>query len=163
MEQTPEGWALRFVRHLPHPPSAVWAAFTDPEQRQAWFPDTMVGEFEPGARLRFVTGMESFPEFTGTVLAVEPERLLEFTWGEDRLRFEIAPTQGGCTLTLLDRISELGKGARDGAGWHVCLDSLGAALAGAGPLADSRTRWDAVHPDYVAAFGSEAATLGPPA
>jgi uncharacterized protein YndB with AHSA1/START domain len=162
LEQTAEGWALRFVRRLPHSPANVWAAFTDPEQRKAWFPDTMIGEFTPGATLRFVTGVDSIPEFTGTVLTVEPERLLEFTWGEDTLRFEIEPTDDGCILTLRDSISELGKAARDGAGWHVCLDQLADALGGV-PHADSGAdRWAELHPEYVAAFGPEAATLGPP-
>jgi uncharacterized protein YndB with AHSA1/START domain len=162
LEQTTDGWALRFVRQLRHKPAEVWAAFTDPAQRAAWFPDTMIGEFTPGARLRFVTGLESIPEFTGVVLAVEPERLLEFTWGEDTLRFEIEPSDDGCTLTLRDSIAELGKAARDGAGWHVCLEQLAAALAGEPSPGDGTERWTQVHPDYVAAFGPEAATPGPP-
>lgn len=162
LEQTTEGWALRFVRRLPHSPAKVWAAFADAEQRAAWFPDTMIGELTPGATLRFVTGFESIPEFTGTVLAVEPERLLEFTWGEDILRFEIEPTEGGCILTLRDSIAELGKAARDGAGWHVCLDLLADALAGAPEAGTGTDRWSEVHPGYVAAFGPEAATIGPP-
>lgn len=162
LEQTVDGWALRFVRHLPHSPAKVWAAFTDPDQRAAWFPDTMSGELTPGATLRFTTDFESVPEFTGTVLAVEPERLLEFTWGEDTLRFEIEPTDDGCILTLRDSIAELGKAARDGAGWHVCLDQLADSLAGAAPGDPGNERWAAVHPDYVAAFGPEAARVGPP-
>jgi uncharacterized protein YndB with AHSA1/START domain len=162
LEQTTNGWALRFVRHLRHSPAQVWAAFTDPEQRAAWFPDTMTGELTPGATLRFTTEFESMPEFTGMVLAVEPERLLEFTWGEDTLRFEIEPTSDGCTLTLRDSISELGKAARDGAGWHVCLEELAAALDGT-PRNAGPERWAQVHPDYVDAFGPEAATIGPPA
>jgi uncharacterized protein YndB with AHSA1/START domain len=158
--QTTRGWDLRFVRRLKHSPETVWAAFTDPEQRAVWFPDTMIGEFTPGGTLRFVTQLESVPEFIGTVLAVEPPRLLEFTWGEDTLRFEIEPTDGGCVLTLHDSIAELGKAARDGAGWHVCLDQLVAALDGAPhPPSD---RWVEIHPDYVAAFGPDAATIGPP-
>lgn len=177
LEQTTTGWALRFRRRLRHSPAKVWAAFTDPAQRKAWFPDTMIGEIEPGATLRFQTGYASIPEFGGTVLAVESERLLEFTWGEDTLRFEIEPTPEGCMLTLLDSISELGKAARDGAGWHVCLDQLADALDGAegtdgtaGTGATGGTsyaepaeqRWADVHPGYVAAFGPQAATIGPP-
>lgn len=163
LEQTSTGWALRFVRQLRHNPAKVWAAITDPEQRAAWFPDTMIGELAPGATLRFVTGIDAIPEFTGTVLAVEPERLLEFTWGEDVLRFEIEPTAEGCTLTLRDTIAELGKAARDGAGWQVCLEKLDDLLAGR-PQGDADSaRWTEIHPEYVAAFGPEAATIGPPA
>jgi uncharacterized protein YndB with AHSA1/START domain len=162
LEQTTEGWALRFERRLAHTPEDVWAAFTDPDRRATWFPDTLIGEFVPGAELRFVTDVPSMPEFTGTVLAVEPPRLLEFTWGEDTLRFEIEPTAGGCLLTLRDSIAELGKAARDGAGWHVCLESLAATLDGS-PRVSEGDRWAEVHPEYVTAFGAEASTIGPPA
>lgn len=163
LEQTARGWALRFERRLRHSPQEVWAAFTDPERRAAWFPDTMIGQLTPGAPLRFVTAFDAIPEFTGTVLAVEPERLLEFTWGEDTLRFEIEPVEGGCVLTLRDSIAELGKAARDGAGWHVCLEQLVTALDGGSVAPDGgAARWAELHPDYVAAFGPEAATLGPP-
>jgi uncharacterized protein YndB with AHSA1/START domain len=163
LEQTPDGWALRFVRQLPHSPAKVWAALTDPEQRAAWFPDTMIGQLTPGAALRFTTGLESMPEFTGTVLAVQPGRLLEFTWGEDTLRFEIEPTTKGCVLTVRDSIAQLGKAARDGAGWHVCLEQLAAALDGHPRHEPGTQRWAEVHPDYVAAYGPDAATIGPPA
>lgn len=162
LEQTADGWALRFVRHLRHDPETVWAAITEPDQRRAWFPDTVEGDFVEGATLRFSTGYAAVPEFTGTVLRVRPPRLLEFTWGEDTLRFEIEPTEAGCTLTLRDAIAELGKGARDGAGWHVCLEQLEAALDGRPTGWAPGDRWAEVHRDYVGAFGPAAATIGPP-
>jgi uncharacterized protein YndB with AHSA1/START domain len=162
LEQTEQGWRLCFVRHLAHAPEKVWAALTEPEQLAAWFPDTMSGELTVGARLTFSTEYESIPSFEGTVLTVDPPRLLEFTWGEDTLRFEVEPAEGGSTLTLRDTIAELGKGARDGAGWHVCLDQLEASLAGTAPEWTPQARWQQVHPDYVAAFPAEAAILGPP-
>jgi hypothetical protein len=62
---------------------------------------------------------------------------------------------------LINRFDEIGKAARDAAGWHACLDALEAHLDGE-PL-DSMERWQAVHPGYVERFGPEAATLGPPA
>lgn len=162
LEQTADGWQLCFVRHLAHSPERVWAALTEPDELAAWFPDTMRGALRVGERLEFSTEYHSIPGFAGTVLAVEPARLLEFTWGEDTLRFEIEPTAEGCTLTLRDSIAELGKGARDGAGWHVCLEQLAARLAAEPPDADPGARWAAVHPSYVAAFGPDAATVGPP-
>ncbi|MCW2597233.1 MAG: hypothetical protein JWP39_3121 [Jatrophihabitans sp.] len=164
LEQTERGWRLNFVRHLNHPPEKVWTALTEPDQLGAWFPDTMSGDpTVVGSQLTFSTQYESVPSFHGTVLTVEPPRLLEFTWGEDTLRFEIEATDDGCTLTLRDSIAELGKGARDGAGWHVCLDQLEASLAGAVPKWSPEQRWTEIHPDYVAAFGPDAATVGPPA
>jgi uncharacterized protein YndB with AHSA1/START domain len=39
-ESTPEGWVLVVARDLRHPPAAVWAALTEPEQLLAWAPFT---------------------------------------------------------------------------------------------------------------------------
>ena len=64
-------------------------------------------------------------------------------------------------LTLINRFDEIGKAARDAAGWHACLDVLEASLAGAS--IDAVRRWGAVHPGYVARFGPAASTIGPPA
>jgi hypothetical protein len=68
----------------------------------------------------------------------------------------------GSTLTLLVTLDELGKAARDGAGWHVCLDLLALRLDGTTAPWSSGERWRQVHPSYVEALGPEAATIGPP-
>jgi hypothetical protein len=87
--------------------------------------------------------------------------VLEFSWGPDVIRLELEPRDGGCALTLLDTFGELGKAARDAAGWDECLHHLARHLDGAEPP-PSGERWSQVHPGYVEAFGPEAATLGPP-
>jgi hypothetical protein len=63
---------------------------------------------------------------------------------------------------MLDTLDELGKAARDSAGWHTCLDALDQSLAGHGGARDQMNRWSEVHPVYVERFGPEATTLGPP-
>lgn len=156
-------WALRFTRHLPHPIDMVWRALTEPEQLQAWFPDQLVGDVTvPGGALRFESSEGAFPPFAGRVLAVKPPVLLEILWGTDTLRFDLVAQGQGCTLTLTDTIGELGKAARDGAGWHTCLDFLEVALGGGTPSFTTTERWQAVHSGYVDAFGPEAAAIGPP-
>ncbi|MDX6673725.1 MAG: hypothetical protein QOH11_1143, partial [Solirubrobacteraceae bacterium] len=55
-----------------------------------------------------------------------------------------------------------GKAARDGAGRHVCLDSLEAHLLGGQDARESMGTWKDVHPEYVESFGAEAAAIGPP-
>lgn len=96
------------------------------------------------------------------MIACDPPSLLEFRWGEDTLRFVLEPDGAGTVLTLTDTLEELGKAARDGAGWHVCLDQLALHLDGAEPSWSSVERWTEVHPAYVEEFGPDAATLGPP-
>lgn len=159
LERTGDSYRLRFTRSLPHPVDKVWRAITEPEHLAAWFPDGISGDWTVGATLTF--GSAQIGEFTGEVLAVEPPRLLEYTWGPDRLRFELAPADGGCTLTLLDTIDELGKGARDAAGWQVCLEDLSAHLDGADAGA-TEERWPPIYAAYQDAFGPEASTIGVP-
>jgi uncharacterized protein YndB with AHSA1/START domain len=160
LEQVGDHWRLRFTRRLRHSPDQVWRALTEPEHLAAWFPARISGEWTVGGELHFTDPRA--PEFSGEVRVVEAPRVLEFTWGTDLLRFEIAPTPDGCTLTLLDTLDEVGKGARDAAGWHVCLDALERALDGNAAQPDINRHWTALHRQYVAEFGPQAATLGPP-
>ena len=163
LEQRDDGrWRLRFSRTLRHPPEKVWRAITEPEHLAHWFPTTIEGERAPGARLRFSFPEVEMPPMDGEMLAFEPPSLMELRWGPDTLRLELRPTEEGTVLTLLDTLEERGKAARDGAGWHVCLDGLEAHLDGGEDARDSLSAWKDVHPGYVESFGAEAATIGPP-
>jgi uncharacterized protein YndB with AHSA1/START domain len=157
-------WQLRFERRLAHSQEKVWRAITEPEHLAAWFPSTIDGERVAGARLRF-----SFPDgvaepIEGVMRAYDPMSLLELQWGPDIVRFELEPISEGTLLTLLDTLEERGKAARDGAGWHTCLDALRAHLDGTDNARESMSmgNWTDVHPHYVESFGPEAATIGPP-
>ena len=161
LDQTSARPQLVFTRRLGHPQEKVWRALTEPEHLKAWFPDTVEGKFEPGGKLRFVSEEHDF-EFDGEILEFEPPALLAIRWGTDMLRFELRPDGDATVLTFTDTFDELGKAARDGAGWHECLDYLEVELAGAKPDFTPGDRWAAVHPQYVAAFGPEASTIGPP-
>jgi hypothetical protein len=86
---------------------------------------------------------------------------MELSWGVDVLRIEVEPDGTGTVLTLTDTFGELGKAARDGAGWHECLDRLESALGGDEP-APWGERWPEINARYVERLGPEAATIGPP-
>jgi uncharacterized protein YndB with AHSA1/START domain len=162
LEQTDAGPRLRFTRSLAHPPDKVWRAISEPEHLEAWFPGTIeVERWEVGAPVHFEPGAGSSME--GRVLAFDPPRVLELQWGPDVIRLEVEPEGEGTRLTLLDTLEELGKAARDGAGWHTCLDQLEHHLDGTSPSWSASDRWREVHPSYVEELGPEAATIGPPA
>jgi uncharacterized protein YndB with AHSA1/START domain len=162
LEQVGDRWQLRFVRSLPHPPEKVWRALTEPEHLEAWFPTEIIGDRAAGAPLKFEFRNNEGPTFDGEMLAYDPPKRLEFRWGPDTLRFELEPDGDGCTLTLVDVLEELGKAARDGAGWHVCLEALRRHLDGDAEARKQMERWNEVHPAYVARFGPDAASIGPP-
>lgn len=163
LEQHDNHWRLRFTRPLAQSVGTVWQAITQAEHLEAWFPQRIVGEWAVGAPLRFEFRNGEAPPFEGEVLAYEPESLVEFRWGTDIIRLELVPTDAGSVLTLLDTIDDLGKAARDGAGWHVCLEALRQHLAGQDSIGTVPARWQEVHAGYVDRFGPEAATMGPPA
>ena len=161
LEEADNGrWRLRFERELNHPPEKVWRAITEPEHLAHWFPTTIDGERASGARLGFTFPRGQLPPFDGQMLTYEPPSVMELLWGVDVVRIEIRATEQGTRLTLLDTLGERGKAARDGAGWHLCLDSLAAHLNDEPDADGSMAAWDAVHVEYVASFGPEASTIG---
>ena len=136
----PDGrYELRFERRLAHPVAKVWRALTEPEHLQPWFPATVDLDLTPGAKVRF----ELLPEAQawhgiadedmvsyGEIVAVDPPRLLEYTWSGETLRWELEPTADGCRLRLTNVFDDRAIAADDGAGWHVGLEALNAALDG---------------------------------
>jgi hypothetical protein len=109
--------------------------------------------------LRFSFRGGELPPFDGEMIAFDPPSLLEFRWGDDVIRVELEPDGSGTRLTLLDTLAERGKGARDAAGWHVCLANLSHHLDGE----ETRdTDWQSRFAGYVERFGPEASTIGPP-
>ena len=152
-------WTLTFTRKLAHSREKVWRAVTEPEHLAVWYPQEIVGERRAGAPLRFVSSVGE--GFDGQMLVFDPPEVLEFTWGADRLRIQLQADGAGTLLTLTDTFDDLGKAARDGAGWHECLDRLVNDLDGTPPLPWGE-RWRQVHPRYVTHLGPDASTIGPP-
>ena len=153
---------LTFTRRLSYPPAKVWRALTEPEHLASWFPTTIEGERAVGARLRFGFKENEAPPFEGEMLAFEPPSLMELRWGDEILRFEVVAQGDGSVLVFTCLFEEVGKGARDGAGWHSCLDLLGLDLAGLVAPWSAADRWKELRGTYVERFGPEASTIGPP-
>jgi uncharacterized protein YndB with AHSA1/START domain len=153
---------VTFTRRFPQPPATVWRSLTEPAHLAAWFPTTVEGERAAGAPLRFAFHAGEAPPFDGEMLVYEPPSLLELRWGDEILRFALDPDGSGSVLRFATTFGELGKAARDGAGWHACLDLLGPDIAGRSAPWSSADRWKQVHGHYVDRFGPEAAKIGPP-
>ena len=92
-------WRLRFTRELAHPQEKVWRAITEPEHMRAWFPQHVSGDWVVGGPLTFSGPEGRGPDFDGEVLAYQPQSLVEFRWGTDVIRLELAGRPDGCTLT----------------------------------------------------------------
>lgn len=161
VEHQPEGEraTLVFVRDLRHPPARVWAALTDPGQLRRWAP------FDPdhdlataGPAVLRMTDGQTTEEYPATVLrAVAPE-LLEYTWGDDLLRWELAPDGTGTRLTLRHTVESPEWLPRTAAGWHLCLVVAERLLDGEpiGPIVGREAKrygWEELHDAYAAKLG----------
>jgi uncharacterized protein YndB with AHSA1/START domain len=153
---------VTFRRWFPYPQATVWRAVTEPEHLAAWFPTTIEGDRVAGGRLSFRMPDNEAPPFDGEMLVFEPPSRMELRWGDEVLRLRLEPGDAGTLLVFTASFDEFGKVARDGAGWHACLDLLGCVVAGEAAPWSSADRWRQVHGRYVERFGPEASTVGPP-
>jgi uncharacterized protein YndB with AHSA1/START domain len=152
-------WTLVLVRELRHPPEKVWAALTDPEQLIEWAPYTAdrdldgVGE----ATLTMIT-RDATQDLEASVTRAERPRRLEYTWGDDLLRWELEAIEPGTRLTLRHTVSEEGAVPMATAGWHICIDVLEHLLDG-DPIGAIRGEdamdhgWQELHDAYAARLG----------
>ena len=155
-------WTLVLVRELRHAPAKVWEALTEPEHLREWAPfdsDRSLGTVGT-ANLSTVGAPTPYVTETRVKRASAPE-VLEFSWGEQDLRWELEPLGGGGTrLTLWHNINRnfIAMGA---AGWHICFDVLERSLAGqpvgriVGPQAMQFSGWQRLHAEYAKQFGIE--------
>jgi uncharacterized protein YndB with AHSA1/START domain len=142
---------VRFVRNLRHSPERVWRAITEPGELAAWFPDTIEGEFGPGAEVRFPKFAEMGLPATGKVTEFDPPRVLAYSWGTSVLRFELEAEGDGCRLVFTDALPRE-ESAKNAAGWEVCLENLEARLAGEGTEEPPEADWSELHEFYASRF-----------
>ncbi|MFL6123235.1 SRPBCC domain-containing protein [Actinophytocola sp.] len=122
---------LRFERWYAHPREKVWRALTEPAELRRWFVEILDYDrsalaFAPGAELTFVA--EGLPAGQGRVLAFEPPALLEYTWDDETLRWELSAADGGCRLVFTNVVGDGGTAAAVDAGWDLGLKRLSGAL-----------------------------------
>ncbi|MGO0062899.1 SRPBCC family protein [Brevibacillus fluminis] len=146
MEQTENGYIARFERHLPHPVEQVWAMLTENDKLAQWFSELRVDALRVGGVIKF--GMPDGTFLDMEILDLTPNSVLAYTWGEDRVRFELQKEHAGCRLTLIETIHQpTPHTPKDLAGWHVCLDVIGALLAGK-TIESRKSEWEKVYPRY---------------
>ncbi|WP_375743388.1 SRPBCC domain-containing protein [Corallococcus interemptor] len=118
-----------------HPPSAVWKALTTPELHAKWW---AAGDVRPIVGHRFTLDMGAWGQQPCEVIAVEPERLLQYRFAtgtlDTTLTWRLVPEGTGTRLTLVHEgfnlDSPMGRRAFEGMkpGWPGLLARLGTAL-----------------------------------
>lgn len=151
LEKVDGRFFLRFERFYRHSCEAVWRALIEPESLAEWFPAAIEGERRAGAELRFVFSGGEGPVLTGAVRVFEAPRLLEYSWDEDILRWELTPSGAGTTLVFTTSLQQRSVAARDATGWHACLDALASLLEGRRP--EPSQAFAGRYADYMQCFG----------
>lgn len=160
-------WTLILVRDLRHPPSLVWEALTDPAHLHEWAPFDADRSLAVAGPVKLSMAATPKPTVFDTVVKrAEAPRLLEYTWGDNDLRWELEPQGGGTRLTLWHNIDRrfIAWGA---AGWHICLDVLDRLIAGdpIGRLVGADAihfDWQRLNAEYAEQFGMETPAWSPP-
>ena len=157
-----EKWTLVLVRELRHSPEKVWQALTDPAQLREWAPFDADGSLGAmGTTVKLTTVGAPGPRITETtVTRADAPKLLEYTWGDFDMRWQLEASGGGTRLTLWHNIDRpyISMGA---AGWHICFDVLDHLLSGhpigriAGPEAMKFPGWQRLNAEYAKQFGVE--------
>jgi uncharacterized protein YndB with AHSA1/START domain len=123
----------RLERFIEHEPQAVWRMLTEPAKLAEWLaPGTIELRFGGAAKLNFT---DSGTVIDSTVTALDPPRLLEYSWsspGEPArpVRWQTEAVEGGTRLTLIVAVPQNEDIARACAGWEAHLMMLLAAIEG---------------------------------
>ncbi len=127
---------IQLDQFIPPPPARVWAALTDPSLIAKWWAP---GDVRPLVGHRFTLDMGQWGQQPCEVLAVEPERLLTYSFAPGTLNTTITwrlQAEGqGTRLSFeqqgFDLDSPLGKAAFEGmgSGWPSILARIAPAIA----------------------------------
>lgn len=161
VQKNGDEWTLVLVRELRHAPEKVWQALTDPAQLSEWAPfdaDANLGTAGTTAHLSTI-GAPAAQTSETTVTRAEAPSVLEYNWGDQILRWQLEPRNGGTRLTLWHNIDRrfISMGA---AGWHICLDVLDHLIGGApiGRIVGGEAmkfEWKRLNKEYSSQFGIE--------
>ena len=91
LHQVADGqFAIRFVRQVAQSPDYVWPLITTPDGLRSWLFPTPIDLSGPaGTEVTFVFPDDRVPTQSGQIIASTHPTLLEFTWGEETLRWDL--------------------------------------------------------------------------
>ncbi|HEY4391721.1 MAG TPA: SRPBCC family protein [Paenibacillus sp.] len=141
-----DGYMACFKRHFSHSIAEVWSCLTENEKLKQWFSELQVDELRKGGMIRFNMQDGTYIELEITELKMHS--VLGYTWGEDRVRFELYPESDGCRLLLIEKLSQITDHTpKDLAGWHVCLDVI-QVLLGEKTIESREEEWKIRYREY---------------
>jgi uncharacterized protein YndB with AHSA1/START domain len=127
---------IELDQFLSHPPERVWQALTDPALHARWWAE---GDVRAEVGHRFTLDMGAWGEQPCEVLAVDPGRMLRYSFASEMMdttiTWRLEPEGTGTRLVLehrgFDLDSPMGNAAFEGlgGGWPTLLAGMEGALA----------------------------------
>src|SRR5688572_21682769 len=99
IQKIDNGYIARFERHLKHPVEKVWASITEPDKLAKWLASAKV-DLREGENLELTFDLTEGNTVACRITEIKLLSVFEFTWGDDRVRFELYPAPEGCLLVL---------------------------------------------------------------
>lgn len=131
IEKSESVYIAIFNRHLHHTVEDVWTVLMEKDKLEKWFSNLQVTDLQKGGTIKFNMNDGSGNYIDMKITDFEKFSVLEYEWGEGRVRFELSPQSEGCLLVLKEFIPTLTEHtAKDLSGWHICLDVLKPLLNG---------------------------------
>ena len=152
IQKAEEGYLATFERHYNHSVEEVWSMLTENEKLTKWFSELHVEDLREGGLIKFDMQDGTFEEMVITEL--KDRSILEYTWGDDVVRFELSVEPSGCQLMLKEKLTNITDHTpRDLAGWHVCLDVINKLLEGR-TVGSRETDWKKWYEEYKKAIAN---------
>jgi uncharacterized protein YndB with AHSA1/START domain len=149
-----ESAIVHHSRELAAPPDRVWRALTTSAEISELMDRKVTIEPRVGGRARFFID-ENDQAIETVVVKCEPERLLEHTWEDSLVRWELRPSESGTTVDLA-HIGLVGEWIVNmGAGWHAFLDDLANFVEGR-PIVGPNEVCQALVPYYAEHLAAKA-------
>ncbi|PFB31960.1 activator of Hsp90 ATPase 1 family protein [Bacillus cereus] len=129
IEKVTDEYIVNFERQFSYTIEEVWSVLTENSKLKKWMSNLQIESLKTGGIIKFDMMDGSFINID--ILECQLNTVLEFSWGKDRVRFEIHKEEQGTLLLLKEYIHEFTDHTpKDIAGWHICLNLFSSVLEG---------------------------------
>ena len=144
----------KYVREFYHPSEKVWDGITNNGKLTKWMGHLEIVDLRKDGKILFHYNDGSGKLEEMKITDFEAQSVIEFEWGEDRVRFEVSTRDsGGSQLILKEFIQVLTDHTpKDLAGWQVCLMHLSNVITDEAKQIPE-DEWEKWYEEYKAVVG----------
>ncbi|KGR74688.1 SRPBCC domain-containing protein [Ureibacillus sinduriensis] len=142
------GYTAEFVYYYKVASEKVWSSLVANDNFKFWMEHLEITDLRIDGNIDF-----HYNDGTGSIEKMPitdyvEGKVLQFNWGEDAVRFEINPYNGGSQLLMKQFLTNITDHTpKDLAGWHVCLMRFEDVVSGASRLLP-KDEWEKWYAEY---------------